>query len=350
MFLGGACQAALLDSGKGGPRPKACSLWRHRSDAQRGWRWVPGAKPFQVRTPLQDCFFCRREVMMITSYARVCKLIAAVSSAMIAATGYAGVMGASNGAAMQSAAIQPMVSVASAQTKGPFVSPTGGAANPKVYGKTYGEWSAAWWQWVGSLPSDMNPIADTTGDLCDVGQAGPVWFLAGTSGGLAERTCTIPAGKAIFYPLINQIWVDCPPPALDTQLSDAEIGWFMATFTVAGDYACELTSTLDTFYSPVLVGDDLPTPISLLRVPAVRTQSPAFRINLGTDSIFRSGCGPDVDLEGDYGRFFSEGHWVMLPPLQVGEHVLTLHGASCDPNTPFENGVTYHLTVVPGKK
>jgi hypothetical protein len=41
----------------------------------------------------------------------------------------------------------------------------------------------------------------------------------------------------------------------------------------------------------------------------------------------------------------------MLPPLSPGEHVLTLHGAACDPVTGavlFENGVTYHLTVLGG--
>lgn len=287
---------------------------------------------------------------MITYQARVCKFIAAVSSTMIAATGYAGVMGASNGVGTQSAEVQPMASIATAQAKSPFVSQTGVAANPKVYGKTYGEWSAAWWQWAGSIPSDTNPIADTTGEFCDLGQSGPVWFLAGTFGGTAERTCTIPAGKAIFYPMINQVWIDCPPPATDTELSDAEVGWIMATTTAAGDNACQLTSTLDNFYSEAF-GTELPTPISSLQVPAVRTQSPVFHINLGTDSIFRYGCGPDVDLQGKSGRVISEGYWVMLPPLQVGEHVLTLHGANCDPNSdPWETGVTYHLNVVRGRK
>jgi hypothetical protein len=208
------------------------------------------------------------------------------------------------------------------------VSQTGGAANPKVYGKTYGEWSAAWWQWAGSIPSDTNPIGDTTGEFCDLGQSGPVWFLAGTFGGTAERTCTIPAGRAILYPLINQVWIDCPPPATDTDLSDAEVGWIMATTTAAGDNACQLASTLDTFYSATF-GTELPTPISSLQVPAVRTQSP---------------------MQGKSGRVISEGYWVMLPPLQVGEHVLTLHGANCDPNPSWDTGVTYHLNVVPGKK
>src|SRR5213083_1086403 len=70
------------------------------------------------------------------------------------------------------------------------------------HGLTYAEWGAAWWQWVLSIPFAQNPIFDSTGEDCDVGQSGPVWFLAGTSGSTAVRSCTIPAGKSIFFPIV----------------------------------------------------------------------------------------------------------------------------------------------------
>ena len=54
-----------------------------------------------------------------------------------------------------------------------------------------------------SIPQDKNPTADVTGENCDEGQSGPVWFLAGTFGGLNERNCEIPAGKSILFPVIN---------------------------------------------------------------------------------------------------------------------------------------------------
>jgi hypothetical protein len=41
----------------------------------------------------------------------------------------------------------------------------------------------------------------------------------------------------------------------------------------------------------------------------------------------------------------------MLPPLSVGPHTLTLHGAACDSDTGetvIETSVTYELNVVPG--
>ena len=65
-----------------------------------------------------------------------------------------------------------------------------------------GDWSAEWWQWVLGIPQATNPQLDTTGEFCDVNQpASPFWFLAGTFGGDAARSCTIPAGKLLFFPL-----------------------------------------------------------------------------------------------------------------------------------------------------
>ena len=67
----------------------------------------------------------------------------------------------------------------------------------------YAEWTARWWQWVLSLPVENNPANDTTGKNCAINQNGPVWFLAGTVGGVVERNCTIPAEKAILFPILN---------------------------------------------------------------------------------------------------------------------------------------------------
>lgn len=38
---------------------------------------------------------------------------------------------------------------------------------------------------------------------CSAGQKGPVWFLAGTTRGPATRSCTVPAGKYIMFPIFN---------------------------------------------------------------------------------------------------------------------------------------------------
>src|SRR5271165_1067684 len=52
--------------------------------------------------------------------------------------------------------------------------------------------SAEWWQWALSIPTSVNPLADTTGEKSMVGQHGPIWFLAGSStGGMVTRTCSV---------------------------------------------------------------------------------------------------------------------------------------------------------------
>src|SRR5260370_41583438 len=90
--------------------------------------------------------------------------------------------------------------------------------NFDLFGKSYGEWNAGWWQWSFSVPASKNPALATNGALdCSVGQSGNVWFLAGhfLTGGSFTRSCSIPAGKALFIPLINS-WADnvCNAPPL----------------------------------------------------------------------------------------------------------------------------------------
>src|SRR5438046_3826702 len=79
-----------------------------------------------------------------------------------------------------------------------------------TYGRTYGDWAAAWWQWALSIPASHHPLFDTAD--CGVGQSGPVFFLGGKACstldthcdfGHADRICTVPSGKALFFPVIN---------------------------------------------------------------------------------------------------------------------------------------------------
>src|SRR5580700_4787498 len=81
------------------------------------------------------------------------------------------------------------------------------------YGHTDAEWSTLWWQWVYGLSQTENdagmpncniPFQDPTGANCQAGQSGDVFFLAGTQAGTVVRPdCTVPLGKAIFFPIVN---------------------------------------------------------------------------------------------------------------------------------------------------
>src|SRR5262245_33585132 len=92
--------------------------------------------------------------------------------------------------------------VALAEQGNPEIAPIGSRITSV---DTYADFGAKWWQWVLQAPAADNPLSDPTGEKCRVGQQGPVWFLAGTlgSGVPTERHCQLPAGKAIFFPVIN---------------------------------------------------------------------------------------------------------------------------------------------------
>ena len=81
----------------------------------------------------------------------------------------------------------------------------------------YGQWATNWWNWITSIPEENNPVGDETGEKCTIGQKGPVWFLPGTSGGKLERTCTVPAGKALFLVLLDAECSKTEFPKLNTE-------------------------------------------------------------------------------------------------------------------------------------
>lgn len=203
------------------------------------------------------------------------------------------------------------------------------ADGPQVeaYGKTYGKWSARWWQWVHSIPASTNPLLDTTGEHCDEGQFAfdnnEVWFLAGTTGGEADRYCTIPHGKALLYPLVNAFFINGPTEHFTVAEKRTGLAGVL-------DLACGLQSAVDGV-------------ATVIAQPTVRTQSPTFPLTIGPDNVYGYPQGL-VDT-----KVVADGYWVILPPLSVGTHELQLQGAVCDPDTHlpfFEVKVTYYLTVV----
>lgn len=278
-------------------------------------------------------------------------IFAGVAVGVVSGASYAGMVGSQKAGAVSAyeavsklASQKPALSSGSSSghgNGGPFVSPEASATNPKVFGKTYGQWGAQWWKWALSFEAGETPIEDETGERCTLGQSGKVWFLAGTSGATGvERYCTIPAGRALFYPVINAVWVDAPG---DEIISDEEVKWILADNV---DTYCRIVSTLDTFEDMPNIGEQ-PAPVSAQLRPVVRAQSPKDTIVLPENNLFGVPAGENE-------RLIAEGYWVMLPPLTPGEHTLRLHGAACsdgEGNTlekSFETEVTYHLTVVGG--
>jgi hypothetical protein len=192
------------------------------------------------------------------------------------------------------------------------------------------EWSAAWWQWVLSMPADQNPILDTAD--ASAGQSGKVWFLGGTFGGIedppglisgeADRSTTIPTGTALFFPLIN---VECStldlPEAGEEDLSACAA--LFADFIDPSSLFAEIDGK------------------SISNVEAFRVVSQTFEIGpLPDNNILGATPGAIADA-------VSDGFYLMLPPLSVGEHTLQFGGAADLGGLVFSQDITYHITVTP---
>src|SRR5262249_46989934 len=106
----------------------------------------------------------------------------------------------------------------------------GSNGNPKIlppqanpYGASYGEWAGRWWAWTLSFPVNADP-ANGSAPL-ESNQTGNVWFLATAHGSghgtipptVVTRQITVPAGKALFFPVLTT-WADnseCPVETFD---------------------------------------------------------------------------------------------------------------------------------------
>lgn len=77
----------------------------------------------------------------------------------------------------------------------------------KIGGLSASELSIKWWKWAMSSSDDSNPVRDLTGKNCATQQSGNVWFLAGGFGSSKiKRSCVMPSGKIIFFPIINMLY------------------------------------------------------------------------------------------------------------------------------------------------
>jgi hypothetical protein len=182
--------------------------------------------------------------------------------------------------------------------------------------------SAQWWQWAWSMPAGNDPVGDTTGASCMIGQRGPVWFLAGArSGKPVSRRCSIPEGVALFFPVINSSFVYVPDCG-DPNFSIAELRALLAPFI---DAASGLSVVLDG------------RSIQRLR----RVGSQVF------PTVFprRNVLGADCIVPGKvYSPSLDDGYYVLLPGLRAGTHHLRIRATAQD--FLVDTSYTLHVTKV----
>ncbi len=176
-----------------------------------------------------------------------------------------------------------------------------------------------------SKPAAENPLIggdpDYSEDQCDGQSAtdmpGKKWFLAGTlDGSQVERTCTVPVGKQLFFPVGNIVFLITEPGETE-EVARQFVNGFMDDVLADPDFS--MVVTVD--------GREIENERIL------RADSPLF-----TATVPEGGLLPAGSYDG-----VADGLWVALPPLSIGEH--TIHFEISAPSVDFSQENTYHLTV-----
>ncbi|MGI0002072.1 MAG: hypothetical protein ACRD42_03225 [Nitrososphaeraceae archaeon] len=222
-----------------------------------------------------------------------------------------------------------VLAVVFASTIIPLTNVSGDSVNPGVYapnsspyGTPYEDWIAKWWQWTMSIPVSEHPRDAYTEEKCGVNQEGPVWFLADQLGGREERTCTIPAGKAVLIPLLTG---EC-----DYGIPEVKNDEGLRRCTMAGNEYGTIDAVVDG--------------VKIKNLEKYRTQSGFFNISIPKDNIYEAPAGNF--------RAMADGFFVFLEPLPAGQHEADLKVSVLNPvesSYNYNADWTYHLMTEPSK-
>jgi hypothetical protein len=202
-------------------------------------------------------------------------------------------------------------------------------SHTRGYGLSYAEWGAQWWRWAYSFPVDQFPPLQSGELNCSAGQAGPVWFLAGTVGqGPVTRSCTIPSGKALFFPIISYL-NDYPCPDPNFQPPPGET---LEQFLTEGAQAIiDLVTQLE------VVVDGQP----LNDLFSYRATSRLFTFTADPSLVAFDSC-----VTGTEQYAVTDGYWILLRPLPSGPHTVFIHAVlDFGGGSTFEVQLTYNLTI-----
>jgi hypothetical protein len=168
------------------------------------------------------------------------------------------------------------------------------------FSKSWQEWTTQWWQWFLSIPKENHPAYDDTGERWTINQDDPnVLFLAGTTGGKAERHIAIPAGKAVLFPVINFATSYSEDPSLKTE----------------AEMILHAKTNIDDIVKKEANFDGA----SLLISEKHRIQSPPFDFSFPTNNIY--------GVQDGSTRGVGDGYWIFLKPLSPGRHNVRTFGS-----------------------
>jgi hypothetical protein len=207
-------------------------------------------------------------------------------------------------------------------------------------GPLYDVLSAAWWTYAVAQPAATNPLLDTNTTPeadCHAGQAGPVFFLVGRfgDGPLTRDDCTVPANRALFFPLFNVIDIHVPESIPGGDPFDTpELLW--AHLAASGFAATSLYASVDGF--PIGNLNPSTTPYRACVGPVAKCFPRSFSVTIPDDDVFGATTVP----AGKYAPAVADGFYLLLAPLEPGMHTITFGGTGTAPT----QDITYHLRVL----
>lgn len=192
-------------------------------------------------------------------------------------------------------------------------------ANAEVGSLPIAQYTIAWWQWAAAADRNTSPVADREGIHCGVNQSGPVWFLAGGWGvDRIIRYCDVPAGKYLFFPMINYIAAPGGNPNATCE-------------GVRGQVALRNADRLGVWLR--INGETIEGAGDVLSSPEC--------FDLMERKHSKSKRGQQYPSA-------TSGIWVMLPPLPPGEHTIEFGARDLqekDPNAGFLQDIEYVITI-----
>jgi hypothetical protein len=158
---------------------------------------------------------------------------------------------------------------------------------------------AEWWQRAFTMPEDISPYTDATGERCGYQQSGSVFMLPGNFvGGIAERTCVVAEGTAIYVFVAGNTCSTVEPPPYFGRTEEQLRACASAGMDDITDYLLRVD------------GEDVTD------LDAYRSTSPLFTITVPDDNI--------VGLEPGVGQVVSDAISVIIAPPPPGDYEITV--------------------------
>jgi hypothetical protein len=198
-----------------------------------------------------------------------------------------------------------------------------------VFGRSFERWSELLWSWIYAQPFDDNPLLDPTGADCNIGQHGPMWFLASVPGSAlgtdVSRTCTIPHNRPILVQLSSLLNdYPCPDPTFHPAPGQSLFEFLIEPVTPIFDDYSGAVITFD--------GVELVDPLSYRY-----TSDDLFSFKADVSMQTFDPC-----VTGDHQPAVSDGFYLPFRPMTPGAHTIVINAHDMV-GTPVT--LTWYLTI-----